>query len=161
MAARRGWFGFPKIDPEEKQRALSDPGPGWKEWAMSSFAKTYLALGFLIADGILVASWIAPGPNLIGLLGSAALALYLEYLLWQYLWYVPRAASEGPADPRLQGLVGSNPAANSEGDAERWTHVARRVFHPFPIGRWTAEARRIRQGLAPEPSAGPDPREFL
>ncbi|MCI4357924.1 MAG: hypothetical protein L3J95_01895 [Thermoplasmata archaeon] len=161
MSAGRGWFGLPKIDPEEKERALHDPGPPWRVWLASSFAKTYLGLGFLISDGIIFASWLGPPPNWPGLVGSLALALYLEHLLWQYLWYHPRSYGDTPASfADRSGTTGAH-APPSEPAGSAWGARLRRGLHPFPYGRWTETAERRRKGLAPGPTEGPDPREFL
>jgi hypothetical protein len=161
MSADRGWFGLPKIDPEEKEQALQDPGTPWSAWLSSSFAKTYLGLGFVIADGILLASWLGPPPEWGAAVGSLALAVYGEYVLWQYLWYVPRAFVEAPTRFRVRpGKLGpvSEPARH---DGSAWVTMAHRCVHPFPFGRWTEAAERHRKGLAPVPLEGPDPREFL
>ena len=154
MSSGRGLFGFPKVSPEEKQRALQDPGPSWREWLSGSFAKTYLGLGFFIADAIIVAYWLGPPIVLTGLVVSIVIAIYLEYLCWQFLWYVPRAWTEEPPVPA------SGDPWSSRGEAEARASL-RRLWHPVRFGRWTNASTRWRSGHAPVPTQGPDPREFL
>jgi hypothetical protein len=151
MSSGRGLFGLPKLDEEERQRAVEDPGPSWGEWVSSSFAKTYLGLGFFIADAILVASWFGPPADYPAMFGTTALALYLEYLAWQYLWYQPKAsAGERPVRQR--------PDASDAG--QRGASALARAVHPFARGRWSPAAERRQEGVPPTPE-GLDPREFV
>lgn len=122
MSSGRGPFGLPKVHEEERRRALEDPGVSWKDWLSSSFAKTYLGLAFFIADGLLIASWFGPPANYPAMIGTTALALYLEYLAWQYLWYLPRAWAEAPGTPR-----GTAPAE----PRPKWSRSLVRLIHPF------------------------------
>jgi hypothetical protein len=119
----------------EKKAALAHPGPSWREWALQSALKWYLGLGFLIADGLLIDTWIVAGLPL-GLL-TLAPVVYAEYLAWQYLWYRPEEAGGGP-------------------------HRHRRVrwIHPVRHGRWTPEAEKQRKGEL-IPTDQPNPAEFL
>jgi hypothetical protein len=119
----------------EKQAALLDPGASWREWWLQSGAKWYLGFGFLVADGLLIDSWVVPGLY-VGLL-SLVPAVYAEYLAWQYLWYRP---GELPPDQRRR--------------RRRW------YFHPLPVGRWTPEAELARKGEL-IPTDQPSPSEFL
>lgn len=134
----RGLFGFPKPTEEERQRALSDPGPSWREFFFYEFAKVWIALAFLIADSIVVAGFLQP-PDYPAAAGALALALYLEFIGYQYLWYRPKA------------------------DEGRRNTPFRRTWHRWvEYGRWTPEADRVRAGANPYPDAvGPDPSEFL
>ncbi|HEV2166627.1 MAG TPA: hypothetical protein VGS23_06615, partial [Thermoplasmata archaeon] len=88
-----------------------------------------------------------------GLLASVSVALYLEYLGWQFLWYVPRAWTD--ASPPLK--AGAGPSLEERAAPA----TLRKLVHPFRFGRWTEAAKRWRSGLAPIPAEGPDPREFL
>jgi len=122
----------------EKKAALEDPGPPWREWALHTAAKWYLGLGFLTVNG-----WIAgyflfydlywPIAPLI------ALALYGEYLCWQYLWFRPETYRRSSS-------------------RHNWTSSP--WIHPVPFGRWTPEADIARSGGAPA-SGQVDPSEFL
>ncbi len=96
MSSGRGPFGLPKVHEEERRRALEDPGVSWKDWLSSSFAKTYLGLAFFIADGLLIASWFGPPANYPAMIGTTALALYLEYLAWQYPMVPAPGVGRGP-----------------------------------------------------------------
>ncbi len=141
---RTDLFGRPKPTEEEKRRALAEPGPTWRHWFYSSFAKMYLGLGLFIVDGIVAAAFLTPPANVPALLGVLALLLYLEVLLWQVLWYVPHP------DALRSRTSGASPAG--------W----RRLWRPVEYGRWTEEADARRRGEALGPArSGPDPREFL
>jgi len=121
-----------KLTPAERAEALRAPGPSWKEWAYGTALKWWLGLGLLIVDSWLVAGWIEVGGYL-PLAGSLAVAVYLEYLLYQYLWH--------PYHPELRGKF-------------------RPSWHaPFEVGRWSPERADLLAGKF-EPTA-PDPRQFL
>lgn len=122
----------------EKKAALADPGAPWKEWGLRSAMKWYLGLGLLIVDSWVVTYWVTSGPAW-AFVPSLAAALYLEYLLWEYLWY-------RPVEYRRRG--------HRHASASRW-------IHPVPFGRWTAEGEAVRHGTAPILSDQPDPAEFL
>lgn len=127
----------PPLTPEERQKALEDPGPSWREFFFYEFLKWWIGLGFLVADVLLISSFLQP-LDLPVLVPALVLALYLEILAWAYLW----------ARPKLE----------DEGHGRKFQPTWRR---PFRFGRWTPEAERIRAGLDPIPTVGPDPREFL
>ena len=139
---RRGWFH--RFDKETRQRIVEAPGPTWTEWFYHSFAKTYGVLGLFMGDAIVVAFWLEP-PNLIGLFATLLPLLYLEFLLYQYLWYEPGTH-----------LAGRSRSVRAEPTPRSW-------LRPVPFGRWSATGQRVRAGLGPETGApeGPDPREFL
>ncbi len=120
----------------ERRRALEDPGQPWKEWFYFTAFKWWLATGFLIIDSwvvttfIEIRSWLPLAAATIG-------TLYLELLLYSYLWHRPH-----PDRARTE----------------------RRLLWPaFEIGRWTPEGFRRRAGssLGPGEEGAPDPREFL
>ncbi len=137
------WFGLPSrkdLPPEVRQEmelARQDPGPSWREWFLFSAAKWWLGLAFLIVDVWVVVSAFTYGALTLLLL---VVAVYLEIVLWQYLWHRPESVSHGRnAENRLWWL------------------------RPVPVGRWTPEAEEVR-GHAPVSGAtetAPDPKEFL
>ncbi|MGA7923785.1 MAG: hypothetical protein WCA77_07405 [Thermoplasmata archaeon] len=133
-----GRMGFPEPTSEERKEAIADPGPSWREYFFYSFLKVWIALGLLILDAFVAGIWFHP-INLVGLVASLAAALFLEFLLYRYLWYRPAIERSG-------------------------TRFKRSILRPVPYGRWTPEAERVHSGLPaqpPRPAAGPDPREFL
>jgi hypothetical protein len=135
-------FGTDPSDPRAERRRLAaladaDPGPSWREWLYGEAFKWWLGLalvvvdGWILAAGIEAAAWIPLGI-------AAVAAVYLEYLLYQYLWH--------PYQPELRGKF------------------RRSWVHPFEVGRWCPEHEWLSRGL-PDPNAaeapGPDPRNFL
>ncbi len=129
---------LPKLEGEEREAALANPGPSWREWFFFSFAKVWSVLAFFILDSFLVAAFTVPFVPWI-LFPGLGLALYAEFLLYQYLWYHPTP--------------------------ELYRREFRPAWHrPFRLGRWTPEAERGRAGLpafGPGEEPFPDPREFL
>ncbi len=123
---------------EEKRRALADPGPGWREWWFRSASKWYIGLGLLIADAWIVTFWIEEG-SVVAAFATLAVLLYLEFLLYQYLWY--------------------RPAPTVRADRAKF----RPSWHrPVRFGRWTPEADLAR--IHPEAlraEDGPDLHEFV
>ncbi len=121
----------------EKKAALEDPGPSWREWVLHSAAKWYVGLGLLTLDGWVVGDFLfyriywPIAPALVG-------ALYLEFLLWQFLWYRPEMYRS---------------RARRHWTSSFW-------IHPVPFGRWTPEADLARGGATPG-SGEVDPAEFL
>ncbi len=131
---------LPKLEGEERKQALDDPGPSWSQWFFFSFAKVWTILAFLILDVFVVTGFGSPFDPW-GLFPTLALALYGEYLLYQYLWHRPEA----------------RPMSTGERFRPTW-------HHPFPFGRWTIEGERHRAGLPALPvgeEPHPDPSEFL
>jgi hypothetical protein len=131
-------FGIAEVDPDTRAHAISEPGPSWAEWARGPLAKTYLALGYFVADILLVVTGLNPVDPIV--FAGLLLALYLEYLLWQYLWYRPnfdRESRSGTFQPTF--------------------------LRPARFGRWTPEGDRARAGVDPfgNEIVGPDPDEFL
>jgi len=124
----------------EKQEAITNPGPGWKEWFLFSGAKTWVVLGFFVIDSWVFAYWFSPfNPAGMGL--SLAAAVYLEFLAYCYLW--ERANPERAARP---------------------TKPFRPNFRRLrEVGRWTPEGVRAKQqGTTPEQTTGgPRREEFL
>ena len=129
---------------QEKRQALLDPGPSWREWFFFDAAKWWVGLGFLIVDVWVVASWIAAGTFSIVRAVAALLtlvgAIYLELLLYRYLWRRP--SDTGPRRP--------GPFRPS------WRALRE-------VGRWTPEEARRRatgdSGPAADGSLRPD--DFL
>jgi hypothetical protein len=124
----------------EKEFALRTPDLPWKDWAYFTGLKTWVAIGLFIIDSWIAAAWLE-ARSYLGLAPSLALALYLEILLYQYLWYRPHAGGPRP------------------GQAFRPSWI-----RPVAYGRWTPEAAGRRAGVRPgsgPPDSGPDPREFL
>ncbi|HTT16607.1 MAG TPA: hypothetical protein VMH49_04540 [Thermoplasmata archaeon] len=129
---------------EEKREALVDPGPSWREWFFYDAMKWWLGIVFLIADAWVVTSWISDGvataTDIVGVVLSLAAALYLEVLLYRYLW-------RRPSDPDLVGRGTFRPGWKALREVGRWTPEASRVAS-------RAARRRPEQG-------GVDPNEFL
>jgi hypothetical protein len=124
-----------QTEEEEKRRALRIPGPTWKEWFYFTALKWWLGLFFLIIDSWVVVAFLEAG-SVLGLVAATAAAVYLEYLLYVYLW----------RRPELE---------RSRARARRWP--------PVEVGRWTPEAFAAR-AAGTRPTAGSetaDPREFL
>jgi hypothetical protein len=130
----------PRLRPTEAERraAQADPGVPWREWFYFSFLKVWIALAFLIADGLVIGFFVE-ARSIPGLIGGTAIALYLEFLAFQILWRRP-----GP-------------------DEERFTPYRPSFYRPVRHGRWTPEAWHPEQFARHLPStvAGPDPNEFL
>ena len=126
---------------EEKRDALRDPGPTWKEWFFYDHAKWWVGLGFLVVDSWIATGWVYNGG--LTVVGAAetvvalAAAVYLEFLLYRYLWRRPKAISRA----RFR---------------RSWTALTE-------FGRWTPEAAAHRKrGTPPVPAdGGPNPQEFL
>ncbi len=115
----------------EKEAALRDPGPSWKEWFYFDASKWWIGSGLLILDSWLVAFWFEVG-SIPGLVLSVAAAIYLEFLLARYLWHRPS----------------DDPALSSGAFRPTW-------FRPVRYGRWTPEGFRVRAGLSPETGEAP------
>lgn len=123
---------------QEKQEALEDPGPSWRDWLYFSAFKWWLVIALIAIDGWIAGFWIEV-PNVYGLAGSLVVAVYVEFLLFQYLWYRP--------DPEERPPKG--------GFRPNW-------HRPVEFGRWTPERHLAASGHpAYERSNRPDPREFL
>ncbi|MCI4336877.1 MAG: hypothetical protein L3K17_06755 [Thermoplasmata archaeon] len=135
---------LPRLTGEARRRALAEPGPSWSEWFYRSFARTWIVLGFFILDVFIIATWGAP-LNLLVMVSALVLAIYGEFLLYEYLWYQPRERRHHR--PRTPGPF-----------RPTW-------LRPVEYGRWSADAALIRAGKLPAtidtPEVGPDPREFL
>ena len=121
---------------EEKRRAREMPGPSWKEWLYFTALKWWIGILFLIVDSWIVVTFLEAGST-IELIAATAAAVFLEYLLYVYLWRRPALERR----PRAR--------------ARRWP--------PVEVGRWTPEAWAARAaGRRPTaPTEAADPREFL
>lgn len=126
----------PQTEEDARRRALEDPGTSWSEWLYSTAFKWWLGIVFLIVDSWIVTTFLEAG-SWVFLVVATVAAVYLEYLLFRYLWARPQEIRRG-AHPR-----------------RRWP--------PFEVGRWTPEGRRARETgvVAKAEPASSDPREFL
>ena len=128
----------------EKQRALADPGPTWREWFFYDGAKWWVGLGFLIVDVWVGGSWFTDasfsGLRVLGAVLCLAAAFYLELLLYRYLWRRPSDTDLRRSGPFRPGWMGLR-----------------------EVGRWTPEAARLRaHGGGPSvPDGTPRSDEFL
>ncbi|MGA8542997.1 MAG: hypothetical protein WB947_05620 [Thermoplasmata archaeon] len=120
---------------EEKRRALEDPGPSWREWFFQSAAKWWIGLVYLIVDAWVVVTFLEAGLYA-ETVPAVIVALYLEFLLYRYLWYSPDLS-------RSRG------------------RFHRTWIQPVPFGRWTPEADAARAHPSAASDAGPAPDEFL
>ena len=121
----------------EKARALAEPGPSWRQWLYQSAFRGWYALGILIVDVQVAVFWLEAGSTL-GIVLSVIAALYLEFLLYQYLWHRPNFDAPPPRPFR-----------------PKW-------WRPVEYGRWTPEAELVRAGYPLyKPHEGPNPKEFL
>ena len=127
---------------QERRRALQDPGPSWREWFFYDHAKWWVGLAFLIVDAWIVTAFVQNGSltadGFVETLALLAVAIYLEVLLYRFLW-------RRPAETRRRGRFRPS-----------WTGLTE-------VGRWTPEGERLRRGVAtPAPADGsPNPKEFL
>jgi NADH:ubiquinone oxidoreductase subunit 3 (subunit A) len=129
---------------QEKREALRAPGPSWREWFFYDHARWWVGLLFLIVDVWVFSAWAYGGDfaalNVVGLTLSLAVAVYLEFLTWGYLWRRPSETSE-----RRYGRFRPS-----------W-----RALREF--GRWTPEGAGLqdRSDLPTPEDGSPNPREFL
>ena len=135
---------IPRPTEEERKAALAHPGPTWTDYFFRSFLKAWIALGYLILDVFVVGFWLE-NHLYVGILPSLVAAVYLEWLLWAYLYYEPHGGASA-SQRREPGLD--------------------RFLFPVTFGRWTEPGDRVRHGLSPYSreaveAAGPDPAEFL
>jgi hypothetical protein len=121
----------------EKARALQEPGPSWRTWMLQSALRWYYMLGVLVADVQIVVTWFELS-SVVGMVISLAVATYLEFLLYRYLWYRPRSEVR-PSRP-----------------------FRRTWLKPAEYGRWTPEADLVQAGVSIyRTEEGPSPKEFL
>ncbi len=120
-----------EISREEREAAVRESGPPWKEWLFSVALKWWMGLLWLILDAWIVAGWIEVG-GWLELAASLAAAVFLEYLLYQYLWH--------PYDPEFRG------------------RFRRSLGTPFEVGRWVPERSDILAGKTD--TSVPDLRQF-
>ena len=132
-------FGLPEIDPGTRKAAVEAAGPSWKEWFYFDFLRVWICLGLFIVDVLFIVVWLQPF-NGVALVGTLVALVYLDFLVYQYLWHRPDPAKE-----------------------DRARQFQPTWHRPVRFGRWTPETWRIREGHDPFGSAsvGPDPREFL
>jgi hypothetical protein len=119
---------------EEKRLALLDPGPTWHEWFFHSAAKWWIGLAFLVVDAWLIVACLDIGLYLLTI-PVLVVALYIEFLVYRYLWYSPDTTRSGG-------------------------RFRRSWVRPVPFGRWTSEAEHARTHPTSS-DGGPEPNEFL
>jgi len=121
----------------EKTRALQEPGPSWRTWFLQSALRWYYFLGVLILDVQVAVFWLEVHIA-VGIVVSLVVLLYLEFLLYRYLWYRPRL------------------------DAPQYGRFHPTWYRPTEYGRWTPEAELVRAGVRIyRTEEGPSPKEFL
>ncbi len=114
-------------NPPVRRRSLieAESDVGWKTWVLRSGLQPWFLLLFLTIDVWVAIVWVRAGLTLLLLVAGAILALipvlFLEFLLYRYLWFRPH-----PEDPRP---------------------FRRTVIRPVPAGIWTPEGERLRAGL--------------
>jgi len=128
---------------EEKQAALADPGPTWREWFLYKGAKWYIGIGLFVVDIWEVGAFLPyDSIRVLEALGLIGPTIYAEFLLYRYLWYRPSVDE-------------TTVSVHRGGFRRSW-------YRPVRFGRWTPETAAIRAGTYRPPTAeGPDPREFL
>jgi hypothetical protein len=124
-------------DEVEKEAARREPGLPWREWTLYQAIPWWLGIVLLIPDAWIIVTFIELD-NPIALVLSLAATLYLEFLLYRYLWYRP---SEG--------------RKNRGAFRPSW-------YRPVEFGRWTPEGEALRRGERFGPTSdAPRPDEFL
>lgn len=110
------------------------PAPSWREWLYGHAFRWWIGLVSLIVDAWIVAGWIQVR-GWLPLFGSLAAVVYLEFVLWQYLFH--------PYKPQIRGKFRAT-----------W-------YAPFKVGRWSPDREGgLKLEIGPV-DRGPDPREFL
>jgi hypothetical protein len=137
--ARRNPLIPERLKGDERQKALEEPGPSWKEWALTSGLKGYVVFGLLLLDALLLVSFEeAPGDWKWGALAVLPFLLYANFLILAYLWAKP----PDPHGPRKK--------------------FAPSLRHPFLVGRWHPDRAKA---LSRERSFGAEgdvhPEEFV
>jgi len=123
---------------QEKQAALHAPGPTWREWFFFDAMKWWLGLAYFIVDAWIVSAWLE-GTAFVIMIVLLIGAVYLEFLLYRYLWYRPTESGR-----RTRGAF-----------HRTWAR-------PVEYGRWTPEGELVRSGqLVPNADEGPNPKEFV
>ena len=141
-----------RLKGKERERAIQDPGTPWKEWALYTGLKPWVALGLLIVDVWAVATllefaapsayslWGALGVGpviLVLLVVIAALTFYLNFVLWSYLWAGPPGGNLRTRDFRPSPI------------------------RPFFLGRWTPDYQDWRSGALSRTPEDVPVEEFL
>jgi hypothetical protein len=128
------------LSDEERKEIIDVPPSPWKEWFLTEGSKTWIAVGLLILDIFVYgALWLSSWAYAHYLIPPALIAaLYLNYVLWTYLWSVPDI------------------------DELRKGRLKHTLAHPFPVGRWTPEYKVWKeQGDAGLHSGALNPDEFV
>ncbi len=116
---------LPKLEGPLREQALKDPGPTWGEWLVGPFAKVWVALGFFVVDSWIFVLWAAPF-DLTAMIASLLAGVYLQFLLWRFLWYAPDREDDLHSLPFRPN----------------WARLTR-------FGRWTPQSVRLRAGQDP------------
>ncbi|MCL4324738.1 MAG: hypothetical protein M1144_04680 [Candidatus Thermoplasmatota archaeon] len=128
------------LSEEDRKRALDDPGIPWKQWFLTTGLKPWVVLGLLLFEGLgLVSVWVAlSGYARAAVFPILVAALYLDVLLWSFLWREPSV------------------------DEFRSGNFKNYWFQPFKIGRFTVEYRLWKEGKRDEVTLpNVNPRDFL
>jgi hypothetical protein len=124
------------LTPEEREKVIADPGPSWREYFFRDFLRWWVVLFFFVVDVWIVASFLHPVLPLV-IIPSLIVAIYLEFLGYEYLWGVAHIHREG-----------------------RSTVYHRTWYRPVEYGRWTPVGEQVRRGDGPRRNEL-DPQEFL
>jgi hypothetical protein len=137
---RKGIRGMPPLSDEERKRFIDDPGIPWMTWLLTIGLKPWIGLGLFIGDSLtLLNLWVIGTPVArIAMVPTLLLLIYLNFLLWSYLWHVPTPEElrASPVSPTLRS--------------------------PFAVGRWTPDYQTWKEGGRTALADGQiDPNEFL
>ena len=128
------------LSPEERQRVIGDPGPPWREWFLTTGLKPWIVLLLLIFESLGIVSVIEAlsGLEVALTLGPLIFMLYIDILLWNFLWRVPSM------------------------DEWKTGEFKNSWWQPFKIGRWTLEYEMWKAGKGKDIAMSDvNPHDFL
>jgi hypothetical protein len=128
------------LSPEERQRAIEEPGESWRTWFLTTGLKPWIVLLLLIIESLGIVSMlqVLSGAAALLVLGPLVALLYVDILFWNFLWRVPSLDEWKTGEFR-----------NS------W-------WQPFKIGRWTHEYAIWKSGKGKEIAMSDvNPHDFL